>query len=228
MRLTARHTFDFGADRDVVGPDLQQPGAWDALRLETDGPFAVAGSREAFEAEADARNELALRAQEVSGHLDQRGAGRVCSCGAGAAVLELCLHRAAPSCELVITDFTPRTIDRLAAIFPEAEVRRHDLCADAPIPADVHLFHRIDTEFTNGDWRTLFSRFGKEEILFVAGGLVGWRQAARAKFRMRHDQNASDAGWVRTRAALESLWRGTHNATPVALTGIAAWHLTPR
>ena len=46
MRLTVRHHFDFGADRALVGHDLVRPEAWNALRTQTRGPFALPPTRE--------------------------------------------------------------------------------------------------------------------------------------------------------------------------------------
>ena len=34
--------------------------------------------------------------------------------------------------------------------------------------AEVHLFHRIDTELDNREWREVFRRFGSVSILVVA------------------------------------------------------------
>jgi hypothetical protein len=35
LKLTLRHYYDFGADRDVVGDDLVSPKAWDGFRTQT-------------------------------------------------------------------------------------------------------------------------------------------------------------------------------------------------
>ena len=59
--------------------------------------------------------------------------------------------------------------------FPNATVVLHDLQSDPPIPADVQLFHRVDTELGDRDWRDVFQRFRGERILFIPGELVTFR-----------------------------------------------------
>jgi hypothetical protein len=103
----------------------------------------------------------------------------------------------------------------------------HDLSADAPLEADLHLFHRIDTEFDNERWQQVFERFAGVPIVFVAAGQVGLR-GALAEVRKGRLQGASRAGWVRTRGAIEALWRRTHRGDPVDVGDLPAWELQPR
>jgi hypothetical protein len=227
MRLTVRHHFDFGADREVVGADLTRPEAWDALRTRTSGAFALAGTREEWERTADAHPELEARARRLDAVFARRGAGKVASYGAGGATLECWLKRFAPERDFAVTDYAPATIERLRPIFPEAECVVHDLSADPPLAADLHLFHRIDTEFDNRRWRQVFARFADVPIVFVAAGQVGMR-GALAEVRKGRRPGASRAGWVRTRAALEALWRRTHRSRPVDVGDLPAWELEPK
>src|SRR3954463_13311263 len=117
MRLTIPHYYDFGADRVHVGDDLVRAEAWDALRLNTDGPFSVPATRAAWEEAAAGRPEIQARAERIVALARDRGARRLASYGAGAAVLELWMKRAAPEIELVLTDYAPATVERVAAIF---------------------------------------------------------------------------------------------------------------
>lgn len=227
MRLTVRHHFDFGADRAVVGADLVRPEAWDALRTQTSGAFALAATREEWERTADEHPELDARARRISERLDARGVERLASYGAGGATLECWLKRVAPERELAVTDYAEATVERLGGIFTEAECVRHDLLADAPLRADLHLFHRIDTEFTNDQWRRILERFAGLPILVVAAGQVGVRGAI-AEWRKGRRAGASRAGWVRTRPALEALWARTHSARVVDVGDLPAWELEPK
>ena len=227
MRLTVRHHFDFGADRAVVGEDLVRPEAWDALRTRTSGDFALASTRDEWEATADDHPELGERARRIGALLDARGVGRLASYGAGGATLECWLKRIAPERELVVTDYAEATVERLAGIFTEAECVRHDLLHDAPLTAGLHLFHRIDTEFPNDDWRRIFERFAGLPVLFVAAGQVDLRGAI-AEWRKGRRPGASRAGWVRTRPALEALWSGTHDGRAVDVGDLPAWELEPK
>ena len=227
VRLTVRHHFDFGSDRAVVGDDLGNPESWDALRTQTSGAFALPATREAWEQTADEHPELEARARRVTELLDRRGVGRLASYGVGGATLECWLARQSPGRELVVTDYAQATVERLAPIFTEARCVRHDLFADPPLDADLHLFHRIDTEFDDGDWRRVFERFAAHPVLFVAAGQVDLR-GALAEWRKGRRAGASRAGWVRTLTALEALWERTHRATAIELGDLVAWTLEPK
>lgn len=227
MRLTVRHHFDFGADRAVVGDDLARPEAWDGLRTRTSGAFALAGTREEWERTADAHPELEARARRLAAVFARHDAHKVASYGAGGATLECWLKRISPDRDLVVTDYAPATVERLRPIFPEAACVVHDLSADPPLEADLHLFHRIDTEFDNRGWHAVFERFRSVPIMFVAAGQVDLR-GALAEVRKGRRAGASRAGWVRTRSAIEALWRHTHRGVPVDVGDLPAWELTPK
>ena len=78
------------------------------------------------------------------------------------------MERLGPERRLLLADYAPETVERLRELFPAAEVYRHDLLADPPLPADVHLFHRVDTELTDDEWREALRRFAGERVLVVA------------------------------------------------------------
>lgn len=223
-----RHHFDFGADRQFVGDDLVTPSAWDSLRVDTAGPFALASSREELERQAAARTELADRARAVDAWLDASGAGKVASYGVGAAVLEWWLMRESPERDLLLADYAPRTLERLEALFPGVEVQRHDLLSDGPLPADAHLFHRIDTELSDEEWRDLLRRFSTATILVVATEVATARRLLSELLLRVRRRRLSRAGWLRTRDAFEALWQETHDAEPLRVHDLDGWALTPR
>ena len=227
MKLTARHYFDFGADRHLVGDDLGRAEAWDRLRTATAGAFGLPDTRESWEAGARGNAELVERARRLDEILPPGAA--VASYGAGTAQVELLLSSLRPGVRLLVGDYTPAAVDALRGLFPEAEVLRHDLLADPPLAADWHLFHRIDTEFDDATWRGVFGRFRRERVLVVGAGVVDTRAALRARLRsLRPPRNATRAGWLRTEAALEALWADTHAAEAVAVADLPGWQLTPR
>jgi hypothetical protein len=226
--LTIPHRIDFGADAAEVGDDLLRPEAWDSLRLRTSGPFTIAADREELERQADGRPEIGERMRAVDATLRERGVRTLVSYGAGGALPELWLLRIDPGRTLTLTDYAPETVRRLRELLPEAQVCRHDLLRDSPLEGDLHLFHRIDTELDNRQWRGVFRRFVGRTILMVASEVMPMREVprqVRAALRSRH---ATHAGWTRTRAAFESLWRRTHRGTPVSLVDLEGWVLDPR
>jgi hypothetical protein len=230
MRITLPHYFDFGADRALVGDDLVRPEAWDALRTQTDGPFGLAATREDWERVADERPEIRDRAAAINELLDRRGVSRLASYGVGGAPLECWLKRLAPPRELIVTEYAPATVERLGEVFPEADVRAHDLFADPPVDADLHLFHRVDTEFTNRQWRAIFQACRAVPVLLVASEVataervVGTLKALPGLRR----RGATRAGVIRNAAAFEALWRRTHTGRRVRVNDLWAWALEPR
>jgi hypothetical protein len=226
-RVTVRHYHDFGNDRRLVGDELVRPEAWDAIRTHTDGPFSLPAARGEWERRADQREDGAVRAKAIDGWLRAQSVGSLASYGVGRAFLELWLHRLNPQRSLLITEFAPATVARLAKVFREAEVRQHNLLTDEPLDAEVHLFSRIDTEFSNEEWRSIFQRFLDRRIL-VATDIVDLARA-RIELRKRHTApNATWAGFVRNRCAFEALWEGTHRAQRLRLGDLDGWALEPR
>jgi hypothetical protein len=230
LRVTIRHYYDFGADRPIVGDDLVRPEAWDRLRTETSGVFAIPPTREEFVRTAEGRADIAGRARAIDAWLNQEGASVVASYGVGGAALEWWLHKLRPRRNLMVTDYGEATIHRLAENFPEVGVRYHDLSRDQPLAADVHLFHRIDTEFSNDGWREVFTRFARAPILLVATEVLDLRRLV-VELRMRRrmkERHATKAGFIRSRAAFEALWRHTHISEPVVMYDLNGWALRPR
>lgn len=228
MRITIPHYFDFGDDRHLVGDDLVRAPAWDALRTQTSGPFALPETRERWEEAADERQEIAERARVIEGLLKQRRVSRVASYGAGAALIELWLNRLTPQMQFLLGEYAPETVERLRRIFTEAEVLQHDLLVDPPLDADLHLFHRIDTEFTNRQWRTILRRFRHESILVVATEILDWDRIIGELRQWRHRHGKTRAGLIRNQAAFEALWKRTHDATPLQMHDLSGWLLEPR
>ena len=223
--VTIQHYYDFGPDRDVVGAQLDNPQSWDAIR-ETSGPFGLPPTRADWE-RAAGELDFAERAAAIAAIADELGARRVCSYGVGAAFVELNLARQRPDIELVCTDFAPRTLARLHDLFPEAEVRRHDLLTAGPLEADLHVFHRIDSELSNRQWRSVLPRF-REPILLVATQLLEWSGLRHELGTRRSPGMASAAGYVRTEAGLRSFWRRSHRDRKIEIGSLAGFVLTPR
>jgi hypothetical protein len=224
VRFEITHRFRFGSERTLVGEELTGSERWDALRLRSHGPFALAGTRAELEARADADDLTRRRAEELDALVGPRS---LASYGAGTAVLELWLARLRPERLLVVTEFAPETAQRLASLLPEVDVRRHDLRLDRPLDADVHLFFRIDTELDDSTFRDIFRRFGDVSVVVVATELLTLRAAARELYTRLH-KDATRAGVVRTRDAFEALWEATHAAHKLEIADLHGWLLEPR
>jgi hypothetical protein len=203
MRLTFPHYFDFSADRARVGSQLVKPSAWDAVR-DSEGPFGLPETRSAWEAKA-ADPGTAARARDIAAIARELGARRICSYGVGTGVIELQLSRAARELDLVCTDYAPRAVRRLQELFFEATVIQHDLLSDEPLDCDLHLLHRVDTEFSNHDLARILVRF-HQPVLLVPTQFLDWRVVVRELLLRLRRPRATRAGWLRSEAAFRALW----------------------
>lgn len=228
MRITLPHYFDFGEDRSLVGDDLVRPEAWDALRTKTDGPFALPEGRADWERMANEREDIRLRAIEIDRWLDSHSMTSLASYGGGGGSLELWLHRLTPERRMIVTDFGASTVARLAQVFPEVDVRQHDLLTNDPLDVGLHLFHRIDTELSSQQWRSVFRRFSNCRILLVATEVIDLRRAWAELKRWRRGLSDTRAGQIRNRAAFETLWRRTHRQARMRVGDLEAWALEPK
>jgi hypothetical protein len=207
-----------------------RPEAWDRLRTETSGVFALPPTREDFVRSAEEHADIEGRARAIDAWLEEQGAEVVASYGVGGASLEWWLHKLRPRRKRIVTDYGEATVQRLAEIFPEAAVRYHYLSHEEPFVADVHLFHRIDTELTNGEWHGVFIRFARVPILVVATEVLDVRTLVR-ELRLRRRlkrRHATKAGFIRSGAAFEALWQNAHTSEPLRMHDLQAWALRPR
>jgi hypothetical protein len=223
MRLTIRHRYNFASGDRVR--DLRDPHDWDAVRGTVAG-FGLPETREQWERDVGAYD-LANRSRAIVDVLRRQQAGRVCSYGVGVAYLEKRIADRAPDLALTCTDFAPRTVARLGQLFPEARVILHDLRVDEPLDADLHLFHRLDAEFTDDEWPEIFSRF-HEPVLVVASETIGLRNLARELATQLRHPRATRAGWIRTEDALRALWSTTHDDRFVDTHDLRGYLLTRR
>lgn len=229
MRLTVPHLVEFDEEADVVGDDLLRPDAWDALRVQTAGAYSIPASRDEYEKRYEAEGVIRTRAGAITKWLDGASCERLASYGAGVAVLELALARLAPARHVIATDYAPETVSRLDALLTEVEIARHDLLADDPLDADIHLFHRIDTELSDDDWRAVFARFSARRVLVLPGGVISSRQAVSRLTSIRRRRSATTrAGWLRTASRLEELWADTHAHERSRFADVDGWILRPR
>jgi len=223
---TSPHYFDFGQDKGVIGDNLLRPDAWDALRTRTSGPFMLPSSRADWEKVLDTQPDIEERSRAICRWLDNEGAHSVASYGVGGASLEGWMNRLHPELRLVIGEYAPATVEKLRHVFPEAEVHQQDLLLDDPFETDHHLLHRVDTDFTNEQWKEILARFAREKVLVVVSTILDWSQVMTEN--AVRDRGGTFCGTLRNRRAFEALWRPTHRATQMQFHDLQAWSLEPR
>jgi hypothetical protein len=223
--LTVPHHYDFGPERSRVGDNLVNPQSWDAIR-QTDTPFGLPESRRAWE-QAARDGDLPERAEIIGSVARRLDAHSVCSHGVGTGLLEANLARELNGTRLICTDFAPETVRRLSELFPEADVRLHDLRSSPPPEADLHLLHRVDTELSNSEWREVFGGI-RGPVVVVATQVLDLHGLA-VELRLRFSRRRpTRAGWARTEAAFRRLWRSTHVDEPLRVGSLYGWLLLPR
>src|SRR5262249_41074924 len=96
------------------------------------------------------------------------------------------------------------------------------------LDADVQLFHRIDTEFTDEEWRGVLRRFAGETILVVATEIATTKRLVPELMLPTRNPPPTRAGRPRTRGSFQALWRAPHVAEPLTFHDLDGWALTPR
>ena len=192
MRLTVPHYHDFGDARPLVGDDLLNPEAWDNLRIESDDDLRLpprprgVGSGDRLATRYQER-----RARTVVEWLEPRARSTIASYGVGPAPVERWINRLRPEWTLKLTDYAPRTVERLRTHFPEAESCTHDFVHDPPLEADVHLFCCIDTELTRrGMAGRACGNFAGQPVLIYPCATFGLRDDHRRAAAARPGQEA--------------------------------------
>jgi hypothetical protein len=196
---------------------LESAEAWDAMRDGTSAAaFTIPSNPEDWRSLCPAVEHLATKARMVARFADRTGCSALRSYGVGTAGLEYNIHVLRPHLPLHVSDYGRGTVERLRAVFPEAaSIEAVDLL-QAPLPdhaGELVLLHRIDTEFSQSEWKTVYSRLADaraEHVLFVPHQLLGPETAARELARRLRARLTGcaliRAGWIRSRSLLRSLW----------------------
>lgn len=221
--LALPHLYQFG---DSPGASLRSAAAWDRLRHSHNEGFVIPTERDEWVRAAQQRTDLAERARRVAALVDKLEGRSLASYGVGVAHLEFHIATVAPDIRLLCSDFAPRSVAKLSEIFPEAEIHHHDLRA-GPLPADVHLMHRIDTEFTTRQWRLIFRTFDGP-IIFIPAGLLNATELRTAIASLRSARRATWSGYSRTLPAMLHLWKGSGYQESLAVDGLEKLYLLQR
>ena len=227
MRITIPHFYDFGQQGAELGDALNTPQAWDSLRTGSPGAFAMATDCDAWEQQSRQNSIVRTRAKDLCNELATLGARSLASYGVGGAILEYWVRELSPDLALTITENAPATLSRLELFFPEAAVALHDILNEDPVSADVHLLHRIDTEFSNDELSRIIARLQNETVIVIATRLLDLR-AVLGELRQRLKPGATRAGLQRTRAVFEETWRDSHAIERHSFGDLEGWILTPK
>lgn len=222
MELTLKRYVPLLEQYPSVGSDLLDPATWDELRLETDASeFSIPTDHESWVEACENTTSYARRAQSLVTLLKDAGIERALSVGVGSAALEYHLQNQYPRLDLVISDYSPKSVARLQDITTEFEaVVEFDILRDNLDPWTDRCFiiHRVDTDLTDSEWKKVFERLKRQNIefvVFVPGGVLTLRTILRTlagTIRARlPSRRYTFAGYVRTLDRMKSLWESCYS-----------------
>lgn len=224
MRI--RHYYNFGERlTDKMPGDKLSQSAWDILRTdEVDGPFALEGNREDYEANCSTNDNVRKKAEIIVNILQNNGlvnGDKICSLGCGKAILEWHIKNLLPNNYLCCTDYTRMAIEKLQNLFVRCEeFRTFDMVNDdfKEISGYKYLImHRISTEFDYDTWISIFERMHKaniENICFIPTEFATEEDAVREerahKRRMEKGQKDIFCGWLYSQDEFEAMFEGKY------------------
>jgi len=221
VRRTIRTYYDFAEYSGVVGSDLHSPSAWDALRESGAESFSLSERRQSWLDSFVGQEYLRERARAIVGLCREQGLERVFSVGAGIAALEYFIKAEDPALHLTCTDYAPKATARLKSVFEECDdIFVFDMMRDEwpSAPGTLYLFHRIDTELSDRDWRSCFAGMAANAIspvLVVACELLTPEKRKRMRHvylsHKIHHRPLTFSGYLRTRDAFKALWARDYN-----------------
>jgi hypothetical protein len=142
--------------------------------------------------------------------LERRGVTTIASYGVGPAPVERWINRLRPEWALKLTDYAPRTVERLSTHFPEAQSLEHDFVNDPPLEADIHLFCCVDTELTDDEWRAVLKNFAGVPLLIYPCATFGLLTIVGELRQRGPGKKPTRCGYWRTKGRFEELISHTH------------------
>ena len=220
MKFTVKH-YHYFEQMDGKGQQLANVQGWDHLYIDSEDNFYfIPGERKEWEKKRARHPELAENARDIIEIARENNFKRINSVGVCTALLELNLKKQAPDIYLACSDYTPGAMKRLRHIFSECEeCNVFDMLEDEWKPVDntLWLMFRVDTEFSDEQWKSLFSRMsgaGIKDVLFVPSVFFGWyyflSEIVVNTWHRLNGRHPSFAGYVRTRDTVKSFWAGNY------------------
>lgn len=230
MRFTVKHFYDF--QNAVDAQEDLNPACWDALRLNNsadDNMFGIPTSSAIWRERILANLILQERVKAIL-NLMQGRFSRLNSYGIGSGGIEFLIKREAPHIFVEGSDCAPKTVERLRGLFKEADrIIQFNILNDEWVndgPCCLYLFHRIDTEFDDQQWRIIFEkiwRTGIEYILFIPSEFLTFGRLVRQKIKlllyMVLGRRLTFAGYLRTKEQFFSFFFGKYKVEQVCKIG---------
>lgn len=206
--------------------------SWDTLR-EEHPHFSIGKTREEWLLAAEGKVKkdgqdggMIARARDVARVLTTLNTKALFSVGVGGAGLEYQIKKLLPNIHLTCTEYAPKNVEMLRAVFTECEafevfdMKTGDwsrALATAPVHDQLCLLYRVDPHFTDVEWRAIFESLhgaGVHNILFIPCICLSVRAWFFRLFRRLlwfiHRTPVAFAGYVRTQKKFETFWKGLY------------------
>lgn len=228
--FTSRHYQEFGdSTKHLKNGVLDSPDSWDELRGRHEH-YSIGTTREEWfrAAEGEVKKDgqdggMIQRAADVAETLRELSAKSIFSVGVGGAGLEYQIKKRLPTLHLTCSEYAPHNVEMLRKVFIECnalevfDILKDDWSRVVSAGATV-LMYRVDPHFTDTEWRTVFKSMhaaGVVRIIYIPCTCLSvrsWLFRLRRRFlwALFHTRVAF-AGYVRTRARFESLWKDLYN-----------------
>jgi len=216
MKWTIKHYFP--VKQALAVENLASSAtSWDALRTGDDDTWqSIPKDRSMWVARCQQKPEIAVNAKAIVDLVKREGFYSIISVGVGAAYLEYNIKKLHPALSLTCSDFTPRSIDRLRDVFLECDsIEVFDMLKDQWQPRQnaLYLLYRVDTEFSDEQWKGLFATMSESninDVLFVPSVFLGWRFFIKEKlvnlWHRLKGYRIMFAGYVRTKDTVKTFW----------------------
>jgi len=221
MKCTIKNYYYFKNGEKPVGNSLSSEAAWAALRLDNaDTPFSLPRERRLWVAKALKEDAIRSRAQAIVRLVTEAGFSKIYSPGCGCAFLEYNVKTLLPRLSLYCSDSCGVSVEILKKIFIEADdVRKSDIASGGwrAESGALYLFHRVDQEFDDAQWRQIFLAMHQariKHILFIPCELLGIGGLIKKKIKFSlyaaRKNKPIFAGYARTKASFMALWEGLY------------------
>lgn len=237
IRLTVPHWYNFDDSIRPHARTLEGAASWDELRMRDEsGAFGLGATVEEWRLRASSQADLQSRAATIGNLLRGWGTRKLVSVGVGNGMLEYLVKQKASEIEVRCGDYAPRSLAALRERFPDCssvelmDLRRFDWTQE---PGEVVLFHRVDMELRNSEWKDVFSGLanrGVERIIWVPCGLLnaaaigGQVRAVLTAITAR--RRLTRTGYLRSQARMLSLFAPHYRRSTVRSEGdLPIWAL---
>ena len=224
MKLTVKHYYSFGKRAKEVGDNLISENSWDVVRIDDENlntPFSIPPKREDWIKKCISNERMLKRAEDINKFIKRKNFKKIISFGAGACFMEYNLKHQNSDIVLECSDFNPKGVLRLKEIFTEATISMFDMLHGEwkNEKGVLYLFHRIDTDFSDAEWKYIFKKMykaGVDNILFVPCNIDTYRSLFKIQLSKWYQiiikkNKLSFAGYLRTKDAFRSLFLNFYN-----------------